>query len=166
MNPIVKLLHIIQWIFVFAAMIPLMLLGAFIVVPLALLFKADMKKLPIWGNAQEGYPDWFDRYVQDSWFKKIFPRWWWFSVRNPTNNIRFLFDDSGEFKIEGWEGSSMEAHDLLEAGVAVASLGAIAVDLQVIVVFGLTAKTSIANFGLVGKLVRQFQAWDLLHSLD
>lgn len=121
MNPITKLLHIIQWIVVITLMLPFMILGAFTIVPLALLFKVDMKKLPIWGNKEEGYPEWFDRYVQDFWYKKIFPRWWWYVIRNPLNNMRFLFDDSKSFDIEGWEPQSMEAHDLIIAGVTSAS---------------------------------------------
>jgi len=78
MNPIVKLLHIIQWIaiillFVFPlvmvwpfvdltlwqAFLPVGLIpfGAVVVIPLALLFKVNMKKLPLYGNQEEGYPD-------------------------------------------------------------------------------------------------------------
>ena len=143
MNPIVKLLHIIQWaiiilLFVFPliiiwpfvdlaiwqAFLPVGLipLGAFIVIPLALLFKVDMTTLPIYGNEEEGYPEWFDRYVQKFWYKKIFPRWWWFSIRNPLNNMRFLFDDDKDFDRYGWQEDSMEAHDLIAAGVTSASL--------------------------------------------
>lgn len=121
MNSIIKLLHIIQWIIVITITIPLMVLGAFVVIPLALLFKADMRTLPIWGNREEGYPAWFDKYVQDYWYKKIFPRWWWFSIRNSLNNVRFLFDDSKPFKVEGWQKPSMEAHDLIAANVRSAS---------------------------------------------
>ena len=121
MNPIVKLLHIIQWIVIMITMLPFMALGALVVIPLALLFRVDMKKLPLWGNAEEGYPEWFDRYVQDFWYKKIFPRWWWYTIRNPLNNLRFLFDDSKAFSIDGWQPQSMEAHDLIAAGVTSAS---------------------------------------------
>ena len=80
-----------------------------------------MKKLPIWGNKEEGYPDWFDRYVQKFWYKKIFPQWWWYVVRNPLNNMRFLFDDSKEYTVVGWQQPSMEAHDLIDADLLVAS---------------------------------------------
>jgi len=142
MNPIVKLLHIIQWVvitlmFVFPlimvwpfvdltwwqALLPVGLIpiGAFVVIPLALLFKVDMKTFPLYGNKEEGYPDWFDRYVQNFWYKKLFPRWWWYSIRNPLNNMRFLFDDDKEFNIEGWQQPSMEAHDLIIADITSAS---------------------------------------------
>lgn len=121
MNPITKLLHIVQWLIVIALMIPLMILGGVIVIPLALLFKADMKKLPLWGNQEEGYPAWFEHYLEDHKIKSIFPRWWWFTVRNPLNNMRFLFSDAGEFETDGWSEKSMEAHDLLNHGVAVAT---------------------------------------------
>jgi len=143
MNPVVKLLHIIQWVvimllFVFPlvivwpfvditwwqAFLPVGLIpiGMVVVIPLALLFNVDMKKLPLYGNKEEGYPEWFDRYVQDFWYKKLFPRWWWFSIRNPINNMRFLFDDNKDFDSYGWQGDSMEAHDLIAAGVTSASL--------------------------------------------
>jgi hypothetical protein len=95
--------------------------GAVVVIPLALLFKADMKTFPLYGNKEEGYPEWFDRYVQNFWYKKLFPRWWWYSIRNPLNNMRFLFDDDKEFKIEGWQEQSMEAHNLIIAGVTSAT---------------------------------------------
>ena len=121
MNPIAKLLHIIQWILVIALMIPLMLLGGVIVIPLALLFNVDMKNLWLWGNEEEGYPEWFDRYVQNFWYKKIFPKWWWYTIRNPLNNMRFMFDDKEPFEIEGWQEPSMEAHNLIDAGVTSAS---------------------------------------------
>lgn len=142
MNPITKLFHIAQWaVLILLKLFPLILiwpfvdltwwqaflpvglvpLGAFVVVPLALLFKADMRTLPIYGNKEEGYPKWFDSYVQDFWYKKIFPRWWWFSIRNATNNIRYLFDDTKPFKTIGWQGEVMEAHTLIAAGVKSAS---------------------------------------------
>jgi len=143
MNPLVKLFHIVQWavimlLFVFPlvivwpfvditwwqAFLPVGLIpfGMVVVIPLALLFNVDMKKLPIYGNQEEGYPAWFDRYVQNFWYKKVFPQWWWFSIRNPLNNMRFLFDDDKPFDKYGWQGDSLEAHDLIAAGVTSASL--------------------------------------------
>lgn len=121
MNPIVKLLHIIQWIAVIVLMIPLMIIGGLVIIPLALLFNADMKNLPLYGNREEGYPEWFEHYLEDHAIKRIFPRWWWFTVRNPLNNMRFLFSDADEFETDGWSEKSMEAHDLLNYGVAVAT---------------------------------------------
>ena len=74
MNPLKKLFYIISWIPVFLvdffplliikpfvgitwaqAFLPvgLVFLGAFLVVPLALLFKADMRTFPIWGNRED-----------------------------------------------------------------------------------------------------------------
>lgn len=117
MNPVVKLLHIVQWAAIILLMLPFMALGGFIVIPLALLFKIDMKELWLWGNREEGYPARFDRYVQDFWYKKIFPQWWWYTVRNPLNNMRFMFDDDAPFDIDGWEPQSMEAHDLIIADI-------------------------------------------------
>ena len=120
MNPIVKLLHIIQWVGVITLMIPFMLLGAFLVVPLALLFKADMKKLWLWGNAEEGCPDWWLKMDKPA-IKDVFPRWWWFVIRNPLNNMRYMFDDSEKFDTYGWQQDSMEAHDLIAADITSAS---------------------------------------------
>lgn len=121
MNLLTKFLHMIQWFVVILITIPFILLGALVVIPLALLFKADMRTLPIWGNREEGYPAWFDVYVQDYWYKKIFPRWWWFSFRNSLNNARFFFDDSKPYDVDGWQPASMEAHDLMIANIRSAS---------------------------------------------
>ena len=120
MNPVAKLLHIVHWPLILLSFLALAILGLF-VVPCALLFKADMKTFPIWGNREEGYPDWFDRYVQDFWYKKIFPRWWWFCIRNSVNNIRYLFNDTKPFKTDGWQEDVMEAHTLIAAGVTKAT---------------------------------------------
>jgi hypothetical protein len=142
MNPIVKLLHMVQWAVIgllhifplviiwpfvditgWQAFLPVGLvpLGAFVVIPLALLFKVDMKALPLYGNKEEGCPEWWLKMDKPA-IKDVFPRWWWFAVRNPVNNMRFLFDDDEPFDRYGWQGDSMEAHDLIEAGVTSASL--------------------------------------------
>jgi len=147
MNPITKLFHIVQWVVVFLLMFfPLVLVWlanfvwpiadltwwqvilpvgvvplGMVIVPFALLFGANMMTFPIYGNREEGYPEWFDDYVQKYWYKKIFPRWWWFCIRNAANNLRFLFDDSKPFKTVGWQEEVMEAGTLISAGVKSAS---------------------------------------------
>ncbi len=52
-------------------------------------------------------------------FVAKFPTFWWYAVRNPVNNKRFIFKDR-EAKIDGWEGP-MEAQDLIDAGVTKAT---------------------------------------------
>jgi len=147
MNPLVKLLHIVQWAIVFLLQwFPLVLVWlvnfvypvadltwwqvilpvgvvplGLVIVPFALLFNANMKTFPIYGNREEGYPDWFDDYAQKYWYKKLWPRWWWFTIRNSVNNLRYLFDDSKPFKTIGWQDEVMEAHTLIAAGVKSAS---------------------------------------------
>lgn len=85
----------------------LAILGAVLVVPVALKLGTDMKKLPIWGNKEEGPPKWFlDK-------DRPLPNWWWYSVRNPVNNMRYLFEDPVDYEVEGWAPNSMEAYDLI-----------------------------------------------------
>lgn len=48
----------------------------------------------LWGNDEHGCPDWWFRKAKEGhWFMKTFPEFWWYAVRNPVNNLRFLFDD-------------------------------------------------------------------------
>ena len=141
MNPIVKLLHIAQWaIVILIQTFPLLLLKPFvaiswglafapigflflgaIIVPFALLFKADMKTFPLYGNQEEGCPDWWLKMDKPA-IKDVFPRWWWFVIRNPLNNLRYLFDDSKPFTKYGWQPEKLEATDLIAAGVTSATL--------------------------------------------
>ena len=134
MNPLVKLLHILSWVPLALIKLALILIGALWVIPLALIFDAGMMRtLWIWGNKEEGCPDWWLRRCErlqygddDKWFEKAnkwlqkkFPCWFWFAVRNPVNNLRYVFDDR-EAKIDGWEGP-MEAQNLIDAGVTAAT---------------------------------------------
>lgn len=144
MNLLKKLLYIVSWIPVillltfpllmvwpfvdlaaWQAFLPvgLIFIGAVIVIPLALKFKLNMETLFLYGNREEGCPDWWKNSAaagEEGKLAKKFPCWWWFAVRNPVNNLRFFFKDR-EPTYEGWPGDPMEAGDLLEKGVRKAS---------------------------------------------
>jgi len=46
----------------------------------------------VWGNDEEGCPEWWLK-REHPWFIRYWPRFWWFAVRNPFNNFRFVFTD-------------------------------------------------------------------------
>ena len=140
MSKLRKLLYILSWIPAFIVRFAASLLGL-ILVPIALPFGSQKKfdekgrYFPkvffIWDNKEEGYPDWWPKYIErqvpDSTGEKIvqflrerFPRFWWFAVRNSANGFRFIFKDR-EAKYDGWQKNEMEAHDLIEAGVTEAT---------------------------------------------
>lgn len=101
---------ILLWILPALAKTVLAIAGAFIMVPLTLRFMPedwrDRKWWP-WGNAEEGCPQWWlDKAANMTvskdapWYKRFrvktivnFPRYWWYSVRNPANNMRYWFKD-------------------------------------------------------------------------
>lgn len=103
-----KVLFVLSWIPFLLIKLVLALLGL-VVVPIALWRKADMTKLPVWGN-REG--------VLSFWKGSDF---WWYAIRNPVNNLRFCFQDPEEFYSEtNWSMDSMEAAEMQEAGQAMA----------------------------------------------
>lgn len=120
-----KFLYILSWVPVAIIHIALILLGL-IVVPVALhLSEGKQDQWPdllwVWGNDEEFVPDWWlDHASLDNWYTKSWPRWWWFAVRNPVNNFRFIFKDR-EADISGnWTEPRMEAQDLLDRNMRVA----------------------------------------------
>jgi hypothetical protein len=97
---IMKLLFILSWIPLLLLKLVLALLGL-VVIPLALWFKMDMVSLPVWGNREEGCPDWWLRMAKDkSWFVRTFPTFFWFAVRNPVNNMRYILEDTDDYHME------------------------------------------------------------------
>lgn len=102
MSRIRKGLYILSWIPIIIIKLVLTLLGL-IVVPIALatqhmtLGKSDLDHWPdfawLWGNDEEGCPDWWLKRAEQEWFTRYWPRFWWYAVRNPVNNWRFLFKD-------------------------------------------------------------------------
>ncbi len=90
-----KILYVISWIPFFMIKLGLFLLGLF-VVPLAIITERLSGMwwsiFWVWGNKQEGCPDWWlER--DHPWYIKYWPRYWWYAIRNPVNNMRFLFKD-------------------------------------------------------------------------
>jgi len=63
--------------------------------------------LDLWHNDEDpvwGLPFWYtERYAPYHWAAKRFPRFWWFAVRNPANNMRRWFRQRS-FKESGWDG--------------------------------------------------------------
>lgn len=54
----------------------------------------------LWGNDEEGVPDWWLGRAADGEYGKLaswFPRFWWLAIRNPVNNSRFLFKDTKDY---------------------------------------------------------------------
>ena len=114
MNRAKKALHILSWVPVGLFKLALVLLGL-LVVPFVIGIGAANKELwPdifwLWGNKQEDPPQW--------WLNKAkwLPTFRWYAIRNPANNMRYIFDDR-EANVEGnWITDPMEAKQLIEAG--------------------------------------------------
>lgn len=74
----------------------------------------------LWGNDEEGCPDWWKVRAAQEWYTRYWPEFWWYAVRNPVNNFRFLFDDVSLSKCylkTNWQWEvPMEAQQLREAG--------------------------------------------------
>lgn len=141
MNIFRKLFHIASWIpFVLLMTFPLLMVYPFaditlwqaflpvgamflgvVFVPIAIATRGQQSEdwpfiFWLWGNDEEGCPDWWFRVAENKGgFIAKFPAFWWYAVRNPVNNRRFIFKDR-EAKIDGWEGP-MEAQNLIDAGV-------------------------------------------------
>ncbi len=98
MNNFKKALYILSWIPVAAIKIVLALLGL-VVVPIALQFDLDSRLWPkvfwLWGNDEHSVAPrwWMHDGKHHNWFSRKFPNWWWFAIRNPVNNTRFIFED-------------------------------------------------------------------------
>jgi hypothetical protein len=123
-----KLLWGIAWIPFIVIKLVLSLLGLFIV-PVSLWYFNSHNRWPkvfwLWYNDQEGCPDWWFKYAdrKGGLIAKI-PEFWWFAIRNPVNNFRYLFHDYPK-EVLGWETNwdsegVMEALQMLAAGQAMA----------------------------------------------
>jgi len=101
--------------------IGLMPLGL-VMVPFALSRDSWPKYLWLWCNDEEGCPDWWLNVADGKGgFIGKFPRFWWYAVRNPVNNFRFIFKDrTAELDTNWFDPKPMEAANLLEAGQAMA----------------------------------------------
>jgi len=110
MSNLRKLLYIISWIPVMVIHIILILLGL-IIVPIAIrIYEAHSVVWPklfwVWGNDEEEYPSWAaDRDISP---------FWWYAIRNPVNNFRFIFSDRKAAISGNWTEDRMEAQDLID----------------------------------------------------
>lgn len=121
MNIFKKAAHVISWPLIFAIRLVLIIAGLFIV-PLAILLDFP-RWLWVYGNYEEGCPNWWLGVAQiKGGVIGLFPRWWWYAVRNPINNFRYLFKDYPLEECEtqtNWDrkkNGQMEAGELIAAG--------------------------------------------------
>ena len=104
-------------LFLALAFLPCRLLVAILgvlTVPVALFWYDKTGKwlrlLDTWHNFNDpvwDLPVWYtERYAPAHWCAKRFPRFWWFAIRNPANNMRLWFKEPETYyeKAGGWEG--------------------------------------------------------------
>jgi len=100
MNSLLKLFYILTWLVLVPLHLVLILMGL-VIVPFSL---AMMKWPPVfwlWYNDEEGCPAWWiHTSVNSNFIAKTFPRFWWFAIRNPINNFRYIFKDRKATKME------------------------------------------------------------------
>lgn len=74
----------------------------------------------LWGNDEEGVPEWWMmRAKRVGGIRAKLPNWWWYAIRNPVNNFRFLFDDREAKRETNWNFDlPMEPQNLLDAGLS------------------------------------------------
>ena len=101
-----KLAYILSWVPVFVVRYIILGLMGLVIVPIALRFKKWPKVFWLWGNDEEGCPDWWDGSCYE-----------WYATRNSVNNHRFLFKDRPATLSGNWGSGRMEAQDLLNKGV-------------------------------------------------
>jgi hypothetical protein len=66
---------------------------------------------PVWD-----LPFWYtERYAPAHWAAKRLPRFWWFAIRNPANNMRLWFREPKSYRERGWSGP-MEPRAARRAG--------------------------------------------------
>ncbi len=128
MSPLLKVAYVISWI----PMVLVKLVGwalGLIFVPIALQISGGNQDhwpgiLWLWGNEEDwDVPQWWytDCVHAKNPIRRWFPNWWWYAMRNTTNNMRYLFKDRKRADIEwsgNWTSASMEPQDLIENGVA------------------------------------------------
>ena len=102
MKKLKNTLSMVAWLPFIALKIALAILGL-IFVPLGLML--DWPRLFwLWGNDEEGCPDWWKRRAKkENIVARTFPCWWWYAIRNPVGNLRFLFEEPSRYhEITNW----------------------------------------------------------------
>lgn len=116
MKPLRKFLYILSWIPLVAVHLVAILLGL-IIVPVAIEVAGEQSKnwpkvFWLWGNDEEGVPDW--------WLQRG-SSFWWYAIRNPVNNFRFLFADRvPEIESNWFDEHPMESANLQKVGQSMA----------------------------------------------
>lgn len=95
MSRLRKILYIISWSPALAAKAILWFIGLFVVA--YCVRKNDQSTnwpnwAELWGNLEEGYP-----------IKSGVSAWWWYAMRNPVNNSRYIFKDRVPEIETNWE---------------------------------------------------------------
>lgn len=121
-----KYLLALLWIPMAITKIVLILLGL-VFVPVALLTrhmtldgKADTTNhwpdvFWLWGNDEEHCPDWWKERAKQDWWTRYWPQFWWYAVRNPVNNLRYVFKDREASIQTDWQWKEpMEAPQLIK----------------------------------------------------
>jgi len=114
----VFLVQLLVWSVMILIKFSLAFLGLFVVAVAIYLDGDNSDNWPdsfwLWGNSEEAVPEWWKATGKSS--------WWWYAVRNPVNNMRFLFDEvslSDCTVRTNWDVHiPMEAAEMLEAGQA------------------------------------------------
>lgn len=77
----------------------------------------------LWGNdsiewAAEGVPDWWLKRAAAGTEGRVarwFPRWWWYAIRNPVANSRYIFSERDTYRFSGnWHQADMEPATLVQ----------------------------------------------------
>lgn len=94
-DAISAILSILAWAPMMVLKLALVLLGLITVPAGILVAKGDYSRWPkllwLWGNDQDGLgPTWWQQRLKDDGFKSQFL---WLAVRNPANNLRYLFKE-------------------------------------------------------------------------
>lgn len=109
LNVFQKGLYIISWIPVILIKLLLAIVGLLAVL-IGLAFGKQSESWPkllwIWGNNEEGYPEWAK--------KQDIGAWHWYAIRNPVNNMRYIFEDRAAHISGNWTEPQMEAQDLID----------------------------------------------------
>ncbi len=120
MNPFLKALHILSWIPVGLIRIFLVLMGLIIVPVVIGIGAANKERWPeifwLWGNKQEDPPFWWTERA------KLLPTFRWYAIRNPVNNLRYIFKDPDiVYRESNWDrNKNMEARPMLRTRQAMA----------------------------------------------
>lgn len=74
-----------------------------------------------WGNDEEGMPLWWlQASLDENWFIKRYPVWWWYAMRNVVNNSRYWFAEPPTTSLRwytNWnQAIPMEAKQMIGAG--------------------------------------------------